>query len=328
MNFDSFYEETLLPVLQELEQKRRNVIKNRMAMGIITAFIIFTHSLLIVMELLHPLTMFISLFLLPLLAYFIYSKFFDNTNEIEAAYKELIIKETLSSQIRAMNYKEDYYIQYLDFQPSMLYPMMPDHYSGSHYIKGENKFMTIAASHLHLGYEDSDKKWNEIFEGFFVIGESKTSIKSSTLLLADDLQENFGTLGKQLQDVQLFKVDFADKERVKTFEYVEMQNREFAKSFAVYSDNYIETQQILNETVCENILRLKNECGISLSLSISPQKIYAGIAFSEDQFAFNHWKTLLDKDKSLPAYEALRTTLEVMNDIVMRFIKKDKILIL
>ncbi len=328
MDFDSFYEEKLLPVLQELEQQRLGVIKKRVAMGIILTLLIFVHSLLIVMELLHSLTIFASLFALPLFAYWIYHQFFDKTNEIEAAYKELLIKETLSAHIRAMNYKEDMCIPYLDLQPSMLYEMMPEHYSGSHYHKGENKFMTLAASHLHMGYDDTDGEWKDTFEGFFLIGESKTSIRSNTLLLPNTLQETFGVLGKKLQNVPLFKVDFFDKERTKTFDYVEMHNKEFAKNFAVYSDNYVETHQILNETVCENLLRLKDECGVTLAMTITPQKIYAGIHFAEDQFAFNHWKTLLDKDKSLPAYESLRTTLELMNDIVMRFIKKDKIMIL
>ena len=314
MNEDylKFYETKLIEPLTELDEARKKVVKNRVALTVITALCILIHSLLIVVEIIkYPLTLFITLFALPLLAYFVYTKFFDKINDIEADLKEVMSKEILLENLSASGgYKEDYFIPYLDFIQSQHYELQPENYKGKHYVKG-GKLATMA-SIIEAGLEDSEGNWENIFNGYFMICEEKFMFKGFTIVKPDDTQQKLGLLGLKIKENSF-----------NSFEYLKMPNKKFNKNFAVYSNNPTESYTILNEVVVDTIMSLYEEFGVSISLTVSPNRIYASIAFPDDLFELNHWKTLLKPEKFVNFFTATEQTVNLVHRIGLSFIKRE-----
>jgi hypothetical protein len=328
MNEDylKFYETKLVEPLTELDEERKKVIKNRIALTVIAALCILIHSLLIVVEVIkYPLTIFITLFALPLLAYFIYKQFFDKINDIADSLKELISREVLLANVSASGgYKEDYFISYIDFLQSQQYNLQPEHYKGKHYVKG-GKLATMA-SIIEAGFENMEGEWENIFNGYFMICEEKFMFRGFTIVRPDDTHQNLGLLGLKLKETSFGAFEGlkkSEKDDNETFEYLKMPNREFNKNFAVYSNNLTESYTILNEVVINTIMALQEEYGVSIGLTISPTRIYASVAFPDDQFEFNHWKTLLNPEKYANLYTATEETVNLIHRIGLSFIKKE-----
>lgn len=313
MNEDylNFYKTKLEEPLTELEELRKAMIKNRIALTVIASLCILIHSLLIVFEVIkYPLTIFISLFALPLIGYFAYKTFFNKVEEIAEELKEVLTREILVANINPISYKEDMFIPYYDFSESQLYVLQPEHYRGKHYMKG-GKLMTIA-SIIESGIETNEGGWENIFHGYFMICEEKFIIQGITIIKPDDTQQNLGLLGRKLKENS-----FND------YEYVKIPNKEFSKHFAVYSNNVAETYKLANESVIEKILFVLQEYGISVGISISGKRIYASVEFAENQFEFNHWKTLLAPQNYEGLYSATQIASNLIKDIGMSTIKKE-----
>ncbi len=313
MNEDylNFYKAKLEEPLTELDELRKAMIKNRMALTVIAALCILIHSLLIVFDVIkYPLTIFISLFALPLIGYFVYKTFFNKLEQIAEELKELLTREILVANISPMVYKEDMFIPYYDFYESQLYMLQPEHYTGKHYMKG-GKLMTIA-SIIESGIETTEGGWENIFHGYFMICEEKFIIQGITIIKPDNTQQNLGLLGQKLKENSFNE-----------YEYVKIPNKEFSKNFAVYSNNVSETYKLANETVIEKILFILQEYGISIGITISPKRIYASVEFGENQFEFNHWKTLLAPQNYEGLYSATQIASNLIKDIGMSTIKKE-----
>lgn len=314
--YENFYQTKLLEPLTELDEQRKNMIKNRIALVVLVALAILIHSVLIIFEVLkYPLTIFITVLVLPMIAYFVYQKFFYKFDEIAASLKDLLIKEILVATMNPNGYKEEAFIPYLDFQPSRLYNLQPDHYAGKHYMKG-GKLSTVA-SYIESGIETNEGKWETVFEGYFMICEEKFLFQGTTIVVPDDTQQNLGILGQKLKETSFTE-----------YKYVKMQNKDFNKTFAVYSNNLLDTYKNLNDKVINTLLDVQEELGINIGLTIMPNKIYTSIEFPSDYFEFNHWKTMLNPEKYAPLYEATSIAINQIKEIGLNSIKKElKILI-
>ena len=313
MNEDylNFYKAKLQEPLTELDELRKKIIKNRIALTVISAICILIHSLLIVFEIIaYPLTIFITLFGLPLLSMLVYKKFFDKIDFIEDALKELLTKEILTKHINPSMSKEDMFIPYIDFLDSQLYSLQPEHYAGNYYMKG-GKLMTMASC-IDAGFENAEGGWETIFNGYFIICEEKFTIPSTTIIIADDIQQNLGLLGRKLKETSFNK-----------YEFVNIPHKEFAKNFAVYTTNVAETYKLVDDIFINKLLMAQEEYGATIGITVSPKRIYASISFPDGQFEFNHWKTLLNPSMYTPLYMVTQLIVDLVRDTGMSFIKKE-----
>jgi hypothetical protein len=312
MNEDylNFYNTKLLAPLTELDEQRIKMLKNRIALVVIVALVILIHSLLVLVKAAHPLTILFTVVLFPTIAYFIYKKNFYKIDEIQDNLKDILIKEILEATLNPTGYKADLFIPYYDFLQSQLYTLQPDHYAGSHYMKG-GKLATIA-SHIRAGFDISEKEQEKIFEGYFMICEEKFLFQGITLIVPDDTVLNLGILGQKLKETSF-----------NGYKYVKMPNKDFNKTFAVYADNTANAYKIINDKIINTLLYVQQDLGIHIGMTITPTRIYASVEFPEGQFAFNHWKTLLQPEKYAPLYEATLIAVNQIKEIGMNSIKKE-----
>jgi hypothetical protein len=309
-DYTNFYKNHLEATLTELDELRKKIIKNRIALTVIAALFILVHSLLIVVEIIkYPLTIFISLFALPLIAYFVYRTFFDKMHDIEDAIQELLVKEVLWSSINPIMDKESLFIAYTDFKESQLYDLQPEHYTGRYYMKG-GKIMTIG-SYIDAGIEDVEGEWQQVFKGYYLMCEEKFIIQGITIIKPDDTLSRLGILGRKLKETSF-----------NGYEYLQMSNKEFSKKFAVYSNNVIESYKLLTDVVVDKIMTIE-EYGFGIGITFTPKRIYATIEFAEDTFAFNHWKTLLNPEKYSNMYLASQATVQLIREIGLAYTKKE-----
>ena len=187
-----------------------------------------------------------------------------------AYFRTVIIPELFSEAMPELKYVPGAGISRSRFESFELFGSF-DRYSSEDKLSGRigKTEFTAAEVHIEKKHKSKDKTYySTIFRGVVFIADFNKELNHRTVVLPDVAERCFGKLlGNFFQ-----KMNFMQGSLVK------LENPEFEKVFAVYSENQIEARYILTPVMMERLLKLRNSKRDNLRLLFEGNHVV--VAFS------------------------------------------------
>lgn len=208
------------------------------------------------------------LFVIPILALALYTYIHATaTKQYRSAFKSLILPEAVkactppgSSEIV---YKGLIGIPEHEFRLSGLF-REPDRYKSEDLITGTLGQTEIRFSEVHAEYRKRNSKgkntYHDIFHGVFFVADFHKQFLSSTLVMPDNTEPLFGNFGRNLQKL-------GNQLSGNSRELVQLEDPEFEKLFAVYSNNQVEARYLLTPSLMRRLIEFRNRSGSPFRIS-------------------------------------------------------------
>jgi hypothetical protein len=278
--FRSFYDRDLLPTLQQLEADRKKLIRGAftwLAIGLIPWLI----SLAINKGDVVQSNWF---FLLggagiALVLYFILN--LKKVQEIKTRFKSEVIAKMVKSIDPSLMYNASQCISSNDYHKSKLYLHAINRYKGDDLVTGVLGKTAIRFCELLTENEtrsrDSEgrekKNIETIFRGLFFVGDFNKKFAGETIVLPDTAESLFGSLGTMFQKWNMTREQL-----------VKMEDVEFEKAFAVYSNDQVEARYILSTSLMQRILQFKEKSRSKIGLSFIDSQVFIAVPLRENLF--------------------------------------------
>lgn len=308
-SFENFFTTELLPELQPLERQRKSIVHK----------LTVTYSVLGVISLL--LTLFLGtrieslMFILSpvilsgilglLLTKWMSSKYIH-------AFKHQVVSPIVQYISSDLTYHPQRGISESRFQASGIFKHRIDRYRCEDLVEGTVGQTRIEFSELHAEYktEHRDSKghrrteWHTIFKGLFFIADFNKHFHGRTTVLPDTAENLFGRFGQKLQEIGKSHG-----------ELVKLEDPEFEKAFAVYSNDQVEARYILSPALMRRMLDFKNKTGEKVYFSFIGGEVYIGLSSTKDRFEPKLFSTVLDIELAREFVEDLQLALDVVKDL-------------
>ncbi|MFN3917189.1 MAG: DUF3137 domain-containing protein [Flavobacteriales bacterium] len=302
--FDSFYEQQLLPVLQQLEQKRKTIVRSIILL-IVLFFSINLMGVFLSIAFYSVVFLFIFLAVSVVVSMIFY---FNKINKEYASFKDNFKKQVIKLVIDyvqpGLNYNPSGFLSQTEFKKSRIITSDFNRYKGNDYISGKIVNTDVELSELLVQKEVKTKNGSSthtIFKGVFFIADFHKKFRAETYVLTDTLEKTFGSLGTWFQ-----KNNFGRPALVK------LENLEFEKHFAVYSTDQIEARYILTPKMMEAILDLK-KLSNKVQLSFLDEKVYIKLPLKKDMLESAVFKTVIDKQEMKSNYTYLKLLFSIVD---------------
>ncbi|MCT4612653.1 MAG: DUF3137 domain-containing protein [Clostridia bacterium] len=231
-------------------------------------------------------------------------------NEYTYKYKNEVVAKVIKSFDEEYEYNPASGISKSEYLESKIFTTRPDRYSTEDLVEGKygNRGFKFAEIHSEYKTETRDKDghrhvhWHTIFKGIFFIGEFNKNFNGYTLIYPDTAEKMLGIFGKSLQ-----KLSFKGK-------LITLEDPEFEKEFAVYSDDEVESRYILSTSLMRRILDYKIKNGKGIHLGFVDNKIYVAISNMKDCFEPDFSKSALDKTEIESYYNDLKVVLDIIEE--------------
>ncbi len=288
-DFQSFYQNKLLPVLQEFEQQRLKVrTKTLLALSICGLLAIggglffYLQGHLEVGVILAVLSVIVGGFVST-----------QARKGYVRAFKQGVVGRIASFVDKSIQYVPEGYVSQDDYRDSRIFKQDVDRYRGEDLFKGTQDKTEFRFSELHTEYksESSDSKgnrqttWHTIFRGGFFIADFHKNFQGYTVVLPDTAEKSFGWLGKKFQGT--FR---------HTGELVSLDDPEFEREFVVYSSDQIEARYLLSHSMMQRILAFHRKGGSHLRVAFHHSNVYLAIDSNRDRFEPRVMKSVLDPE--------------------------------
>lgn len=145
-------------------------------------------------------------------------------------------------------------------------------YSGEDYFFGRFDDIPVELSQLRVA-QKNDKSNVTLFDGIFVAAEFKHPFQGRCAIVPDTMEKTFGKVGRFLQNLNITRDSL-----------IKIDNAEFEKQFAVYSNNIIEAQKLISPNITNYLLQLKSSIPNGVFFSYNEQKFYIGLFNRHDLF--------------------------------------------
>ena len=142
------------------------------------------------------------------------------------------------------------------------------------------------------------------FRGMFAWSELKKDIKADVLIFPDHLEDKLGYLA---QNIQSMKTVYKNT-------LVKMEDSEFERLFAVYSDNEITARYILTPLMMRKITELRNKFNRDMMISFTGNCFYIAIETNEGFLALRG-KELDNKNIVEEIYSDIKITSEILQEL-------------
>jgi uncharacterized protein DUF3137 len=308
--FREFYDTGLRPTLEELEARRRRIVKRFLltlgivALVILGAGLVAANSnagapVLIVALILGVITIFLAWWLL--------------TRKFVPEFKERVVGEVARFVDPSLMYSPKGYISQPQFSGSRIFLTGIDRYRGEDHIAGRIGATAIEFSELHAEYKTTttDGKgrtrttWHTIFKGLFVIADFNKHFQGTTVVLPDLAEKTFGWLGKLLQ-----KMNIARKEKL-----VKLEDPEFEKQFVVYGSDQVEARYILSTALMRRILDFSNRQKRPVCISFTGSNVHIAVTTQKNMFEPRIFRTVLDFDLIGDYLDDLQLAIGIVDDL-------------
>lgn len=281
--FRSFYDRELLPTLQNLEAERKKLVNGGFKWAAI-GLIPFLLSLVVggVFFLLFGVLLAVGIYLLMN---------YKKIGEIQSRFKAEVIAKMVKSIDPSLSYQAAGRISESDYHKSKLFVSEINRYKGDDLVAGNVDKTAIRFSELCTQMEKTttDSKGNKskqittIFRGLFFVGDFNKKFIGETVVLPDTAESLFGSLGTMFQ-----KWNFQRDQLVK------LEDPEFEKAFAVYSNDQVEARYILSTSLMQRILQFKNKSKKTPRLSFIQNEVFIAVPVSENLFEAPFFSSMLN----------------------------------
>ena len=274
--FRSFYDRELLPTLQGLESDRKKLISGVfkwLAIGLIPGAIIS-------MIFMSPNVVWLGVgAAIAIVLYVILN--LKKIQEIKTRFKSEVIAKMVKSIDPSLNYNASQCISSNDYHKSKLYLHNINRYKGDDLVTGVVGKTSIRFSELLTQNEtrtrDSDGKERKsvetIFRGLFFVADFNKKFVGETIVLPDTAESIFGSVGTMFQ-----------KWNMSRDQLVKMEDVDFEKAFAVYSNDQVEARYILSTSLMQRILQFKEKTRSKIGLSFIDSEVFIAVPLKENLF--------------------------------------------
>jgi len=297
-DLSGFYQSTLLPVLRPFEERRIKLSSNiKMLIGTSLAIIASAVTLRFTAGFGVFLLVIFSIWFI-ITAYTCFTLYSGFRNE----FKDKVISPLVKFIDKDLNYSKEMYVPQGIFNQCRIFLQTPDRYTGEDYIFGKQGKTEIQFSEIHSEYKTNttDSKgqthtqWHTIFKGLFFVADFNKEFSGSTVVLPDTAEKLFGFLGKAMQSMNISR----DK-------LVKLEDPEFEKEFAVYSDDQVTARYILSTSMMEKLTAYKRSSGHPVYISFVSGRIFVAISIAENLFEPKIFGSLVDFEAVKKYYESL-----------------------
>jgi len=301
---DYFYE-NIYPDLKYLEEKRLKIFgylkKVAIVLSLLTIFVIFLLKDYIFnsIDILIVIVMAASGIFM-----FIYKM---EMSGFSSLFKDELIEKIVLFVDDKLKYSKNNYIREYEYRASSLFPQSVDRFSGDDFVSGSIDGVDIKFSEIHSEIKKKTNKgksyWQTIFRGLMFVADFNKDFKGKTVVIPDKSEKLFGSISHFFQS-------FSSRG-----ELVKMDNSEFEREFAIYSDDQIEARYILSHSLMESILEYKKLVGKNLYISFTRSNIYIAIGFNQKLFEPKIYKKITSFDEVSFYFKVISLTVDIVNHL-------------
>lgn len=261
----SFYDSTLKPLLEPLEQyrvaKMKKIKKNLfIALGCIS---------LIVLGALTKIAFAIFISCIPLLLFvgFAFSTFNEMSDHLELHFKKDIFTQLLMFLFDKYEYIPQQRIAPAILEESMLFPYSVTLVDGNNFMRfkiGETSIMFCETTVSTYNFKEKVK-----FRGVFIDATFNKSFTSKTFVLSKSYSSFLQNMRRQF---------FQNTQKVK------LEDVEFENEFTVLSTDQVEARYILTPSFMQRILDYKKKAKKGIAFSFVKNRLYCAIPEYNDLF--------------------------------------------
>lgn len=316
--FPTFYQSELLPHLQELEGKRKELVSRlwKTGLGVLGVLLLLGLIAAGFMAGQGPggpppvFILFFGLIVGGIISAVVYGRM---TKGYVAEFKDRIIGKIVQFVDPGLSYHKHDCIRQPAYMSSKIFLTRPDRYKGEDLVRGMLGATAIEFSEIHSEYKtvSTDSKgrrtesWHTIFRGIFFSADFNKHFHGETVVLPDTAEKLFGRLGQALQSM-----NFSRKG-----ELVRLEDVAFEKRFAVYSDDQVEARYLLSTSLMARIMEFANRTGREIYLSFVDSKLHVAIPYHKNLFEPKLFSTLLDMQMSQEYLEDLLLATAIVEDL-------------
>ncbi|HWI52582.1 MAG TPA: DUF3137 domain-containing protein [Symbiobacteriaceae bacterium] len=287
--FQAFYQAELLPHLQELEEKRKQVASRVVTAGIATGAATLVAVLAVLAYAPHPAIALFPFVLGAIVFAFVYSRV---TSAYAAQFKDSIIGRIVQYVDPGLRYDRMGFIAESDYLRSSIFLTDPDRYHGEDLVYGMVGKTEVKFSEIHSEYrtEHRDSKgnrrteWHTIFKGIFFVADFNKHFAGETVVLPDTAETLFGKLGQMFQSWNIARPG----------DLVRLEDVAFEERFVVYATDQIEARYLLSPSLMARIVDFRARTNREIYLSFVASNIYVAIANQRDLFEPKVFTSVLD----------------------------------
>lgn len=222
-------------------------------------------------------------------------------------FKTTVIRAIVSFFDENLTYYPEKLITFQEFTDSGLINRRIDKYYGDDYVEGKIGQTSFKFSEVHAYIEeksDNKSRYVEVFGGIFFIGDFNKNFQGRTYIFPDKMEKSFGRFAKFLQSLVRGHG-----------ELVKLEDLEFEKEFAVYSDDQIEARYILSTSLMQRILEFKRKAKSDIMMAFKSSKIYIAIPIRGRLFEPMIFGKLISEETLRKYYEDLAISISAVEDL-------------
>jgi uncharacterized membrane protein YciS (DUF1049 family) len=316
-DFKTFYDTSLLPVLQEMEKDRKRL------MGKMRPFLILLIVLLIpcIVSVAMALRMngqsiqnqdyasteyqliqlstvigagaWACLILLGGIYWLTYRFYFSKRiADLKIRFKQNVVTQMIKSVDETLLYEPHHGIAQHDYHQSQLILTSIDSYACEDMISGKLGSTAIRFSEVHTQQKKESSNsnggtsttWRTIFKGIFFVADFNKKFSGRTTVVPDLAENLLGSFGTMFQKMEKSRGQL-----------VKMEDVEFEKEFAVYSSDPVEAHYLLSPALMKRVMEFRRKSGkISFSFVDSSVFIAIPIRASLNLFEPKIYSSLID----------------------------------
>jgi hypothetical protein len=229
-------------------------------------------------------------------------------------FKNLVIPKIVESLPGNAVYHAKGMIKKELFLSSELFPAQNIHsYTGNYLIegnygKGEYQFSQLEVKEKRESRSSGSTSTsvNDLFKGLFYAADFNKHFKGITVVLPDHPRKLFGAfLGEQINALPKFG----------NTSIVRLENPDFEKEFAVYSNDQVEARYILSPALMDRMLNLQKRLKQDFYVSFFDNKMFLAVYSQYDVYAPFLFKPVNTEDQVKPIVELISGLIETAKEL-------------
>lgn len=272
-----FYDTQLLPLLNELEARRKQVVQNSMIVFAVILLLGIGAGAVILSKTGNPITLLIPIIAAVVIGSIIFGFL---SRDYKAQFKQKIIGGLVRFIDPGLSYQSDGCVSKDTFKQSDIFQHHIDRYKGEDCVTGKIGQTQIMFSEVHAEYKTTSGSgknrqthWHTIFKGLFFLADFNKHFSGQTVLLPDTAQKLFGNFGQTLQSMSLGRD-----------ELIKLEDPEFEREFVVYGSDQIEARYILSPALMQRISEFKRKTGQPIYLSFTGSNVFVAVSLVNNMF--------------------------------------------
>lgn len=296
VDFDSLAQK-LVPTLQVLENKRKELLRKGRSEGLIYAAIFLVVGVIALLIL--KLEGIFGPIVIVVISVIILITCINNKSKIFSSfYKEEVVDEIIHAFCPNATYSPNNGVGEDLFRNSGLFTS-PDRYHAEDLIEGCLDKTSFICSEVHAEERRARSTkngvqyyWEDIFKGFLFIADFHKEFQGETTILRNSF----------------FKVKMGASR-------VKMENPDFEKVFDVFSTNQIEARYLITPSMMERMLKLDSNFKKGVTISFRNSTILVAIPDSKNRFEADVWSSLNDMSILKSDFSVLQSLLDIVEEL-------------